>query len=40
MTSVAYSRAGVYRDGASEPDLSDREMIEVQDRLRGWEYAG
>lgn len=37
---VAYSQTGVYRDGASEPDLSDQEMVEVQDRLRGWGYAG
>lgn len=37
---VTYSRASVYRDGASSPGLSDQEMAEVQDRLRGWGYAG
>jgi hypothetical protein len=30
----------VYKDGASEPDLSDEEMEEVQEKLRGWGYAG
>jgi predicted AlkP superfamily phosphohydrolase/phosphomutase len=37
---VAYSQANVYKDGASHPDLSDDEMEEVQEKLRGWGYAG
>ncbi|HSR32216.1 MAG TPA: alkaline phosphatase family protein, partial [Anaerolineae bacterium] len=37
---VSYSQANVYKDGASEPDLSDEEMEEVQEKLRGWGYAG
>lgn len=37
---VVYSQAAVYRDGSAEPDLSDQEMAGVQDRLRGWGYAG
>jgi predicted AlkP superfamily phosphohydrolase/phosphomutase len=37
---VAYSQADIYKEGASEPDLSDEEMEDVQDKLRGWGYAG
>ncbi len=37
---VAYSQANVYRDGASAPGLSEDEMGEVQEKLRGWGYAG
>jgi len=37
---VVYSQASVYRDGAGEPGLAEQEMAEVQDRLRGWGYAG
>jgi predicted AlkP superfamily phosphohydrolase/phosphomutase len=37
---VTYSSASVYKDGGSAPDLSDDDMAEVQDKLRGWGYAG
>jgi len=37
---VTYSQANVYKDGTSEPSLSDEEMDEVQEKLRGWGYAG
>jgi predicted AlkP superfamily phosphohydrolase/phosphomutase len=37
---VVHSQANVYKDGASEPDLSDEDMEEVQEKLRGWGYAG
>jgi hypothetical protein len=37
---VVYSQANVYKNGGSEPDLSDEEMEEVQEKLRGWGYAG
>ena len=37
---VTYTEASVYKDSDSEPDLSDKEMAEVQDKLRGWGYAG
>jgi predicted AlkP superfamily phosphohydrolase/phosphomutase len=37
---VARSQANVYKDGDSAPDLSDDEMEEVQEKLRGWGYAG
>jgi predicted AlkP superfamily phosphohydrolase/phosphomutase len=37
---VAHSKANVYKDGASHPGLSDEEMEEVQEKLRGWGYAG
>jgi arylsulfatase A-like enzyme len=37
---IVYSQASVYKDGASTPDLSDEEMKEVQEKLRGWGYAG
>ena len=26
--------------GGGEPDLTDEEMAEVQEKLRGWGYAG
>jgi predicted AlkP superfamily phosphohydrolase/phosphomutase len=37
---VVYSEANVYKDRSSVPDLSDEEMDEVQEKLRGWGYAG
>jgi hypothetical protein len=37
---VAYSQADIYKDGVPGPGLSDDEMEEVQDKLRGWGYAG
>ena len=37
---VTYSQAVIYKDGARTPDLSPEEMDEVQDKLRGWGYAG
>jgi predicted AlkP superfamily phosphohydrolase/phosphomutase len=37
---AAHSQANVYKDGASAPGMSDDEMDEVQDKLRGWGYAG
>ncbi len=37
---VVYTEASVYKEGASEPDFSDGEMAEVQEKLRGWGYAG
>jgi predicted AlkP superfamily phosphohydrolase/phosphomutase len=37
---VTYSQANVYKDSDSQPDLSDEEMEEVQEKLRGWGYAG
>ena len=37
---VAFSQANVYREGASPPGLADDEMDEVQEKLRGWGYAG
>jgi predicted AlkP superfamily phosphohydrolase/phosphomutase len=37
---VDFSRASAYKDGASKPGLSDDEMADVQDKLRGWGYAG
>jgi predicted AlkP superfamily phosphohydrolase/phosphomutase len=37
---VAHTRASVYKDGAGAPDLSDEELDEVQEKLRGWGYAG
>ncbi len=36
---VAYSQADVYKDGEA-PEMSDEEMAEVQEKLRGWGYAG
>ena len=38
--SVEYSEASVYKDGDASPDLSDEEMEGVQEKLRGWGYAG
>ena len=37
---VVRSQANVYKDGSSTPNLSDDEMAEVQEKLRGWGYAG
>jgi predicted AlkP superfamily phosphohydrolase/phosphomutase len=37
---VIYSQANVYKEGGSIPDPSDDEMAEVQEKLRGWGYAG
>jgi predicted AlkP superfamily phosphohydrolase/phosphomutase len=37
---VAYSQANVYKDPVAVPGLSDEEMTEVQEKLRGWGYAG
>jgi len=37
---VVYSQANVYKDGGSTSDPSDEEMAEVQEKLRGWGYAG
>jgi predicted AlkP superfamily phosphohydrolase/phosphomutase len=37
---VVYNQADVYKDKTSEPTLSDEEMNEVQEKLRGWGYAG
>jgi len=37
---VAYSDQNIYKDGAPAPSLSDEEMEKVQDKLRGWGYAG
>jgi arylsulfatase A-like enzyme len=37
---VTYTEANVYKEKDSRPDLSDEEMAEVQDKLRGWGYAG
>jgi arylsulfatase A-like enzyme len=37
---VAYSEASIYKDEVSAPDLSGEEMEEVQEKLRGWGYAG
>jgi len=37
---VVHSQANIYKDSAAEPDLSDEEMDEVQEKLRGWGYAG
>jgi len=37
---VVYSQANVYKDSGSTPDLPDDEMAEVQEKLRGWGYAG
>ncbi len=37
---IVYSQTNVYKDRASEPDLTDEEMEEVQEKLRGWGYAG
>jgi hypothetical protein len=37
---VSYSQDSVYKEETSESDLSDDELEEVQDKLRGWGYAG
>jgi predicted AlkP superfamily phosphohydrolase/phosphomutase len=37
---VTYSQANIYKDSAATPDLSSEEMDEVQEKLRGWGYAG
>ena len=41
---IVYSNRGdpganIYKDGARVPELSDEEMEEVQEKLRGWGYA-
>jgi len=37
---VRYTEANIFKDSDSEPELSDDEMAEVQEKLRGWGYAG
>ena len=37
---VANSQANVYKDPVAVPGLSDEEMTEVQEKLRGLGYAG
>lgn len=37
---VVRSQANIYRDEAARPGLADEEMDEVQEKLRGWGYAG
>jgi predicted AlkP superfamily phosphohydrolase/phosphomutase len=37
---VRRTQASVYKDRNSKPDLSEDEMAEVQEKLRGWGYAG
>lgn len=37
---VTYSQANLYKDGTPEPDFSDQDMEKVQEKLRGWGYAG
>jgi predicted AlkP superfamily phosphohydrolase/phosphomutase len=37
---VVYSQANIYKDGAPASDMVDEEMEEVQEKLRGWGYAG
>jgi predicted AlkP superfamily phosphohydrolase/phosphomutase len=37
---VAFSEASVYKEGISEPALSEAEMEKVQEKLQGWGYAG
>jgi predicted AlkP superfamily phosphohydrolase/phosphomutase len=37
---VAFSETNAYKDGNSAPDMSDQEMADVQEKLRGWGYAG
>jgi predicted AlkP superfamily phosphohydrolase/phosphomutase len=37
---VTRSEANIYKDEDSPPELSDQEMDEVQEKLRGWGYAG
>ena len=37
---VRTSPESVYKEGPAEPGLADEEMEEVQEKLRGWGYAG
>ena len=37
---VVRSQERIYKDGDASPPLSDEEMEEVQEKLRGWGYAG
>jgi predicted AlkP superfamily phosphohydrolase/phosphomutase len=37
---VVYSEGNVYKDGGVTPEFSDEEMMEVQEKLQGWGYAG
>jgi predicted AlkP superfamily phosphohydrolase/phosphomutase len=37
---VEYHDVSVYKDGVSQQEPSDEEMSEVQEKLRGWGYAG
>ena len=37
---VVYSQDNIYKDGDSAPGFSDTEMEEIQEKLRGWGYAG
>jgi predicted AlkP superfamily phosphohydrolase/phosphomutase len=37
---VTHNQASVYKDAAAAPALSDEEMADVQEKLRGWGYAG
>jgi predicted AlkP superfamily phosphohydrolase/phosphomutase len=37
---VAYSQASVYKDSVEDETLTGDEMDEVQEKLRGWGYAG
>jgi predicted AlkP superfamily phosphohydrolase/phosphomutase len=37
---VVFNETNVYKDGNSIPDMSDQEMTDVQEKLRGWGYAG
>jgi predicted AlkP superfamily phosphohydrolase/phosphomutase len=37
---VKYSEASVYKEGDASREFSDEEMEDVQEKLRGWGYAG
>jgi hypothetical protein len=37
---VAYGQDSIYKDDSSPPGFSDTEMDEMQEKLRGWGYAG
>jgi len=37
---MTHSPANLYKDGTSDPDFSDQDMEQVQEKLRGWGYAG
>jgi predicted AlkP superfamily phosphohydrolase/phosphomutase len=37
---VAYSQANIFKDEAAPAGFSDEEMAAVQEKLRGWGYAG